>query len=98
MNRILNSKENFQYKELSFSIMNSCKVQEYFSDLVPSNVTVESVLNNGYYSFKQLNPMTASYFSDAAVLNSLKESCIEKTGLNMLGTGLSCTPTVTFLN
>lgn len=98
MNGILNSEAKVEYSVYLYGKMNSCKGQNNFSDLVPSNAAVESVLNNGFYSFEQLNPMTASYFSDKAVLISIEKSYIEKTGLNALGTGSICTPTVAFLN
>lgn len=69
MNEELNSEAKFLQLDTHFGPANTrLQTQDNFSDLVPSIVTVESILNTGRYSLNQINPMTASYYTDNAVV------------------------------
>ncbi len=71
MNEELNSEAKLnKFNMQSYTIATSKWSQNNFSDLVPSFVTVESVLNTGHYSFYQINPMTASYYTGNAVVSN----------------------------
>lgn len=98
MNGVLNSEVTlFQSYNYAYTESNCLQCKDNFSDLVPFSITVESVLNNGYYSFNLINPMTARTFSKhAVVMNSFAGTFTQKTGLNILGAGIPCAPTVTF--
>ncbi len=98
MNGILSSEATLlqPYKH-SYTGTNSQMAKDHFSDLVPSYVTVESVLNLSRLSFNQFNPVTASNLSHNAVMISSVEKFSKMTRLNTLGTSRTvCTPTVTF--
>ena len=98
MNGVLNREVKlFQSYKHSYTKINCLKAQDDFSDLVPITVTVESVLNLSHLFFlNQFNPVTASNLSHTAVMHSPVEYFSNLTWLNTLGTGSSCTTTVTF--